>query len=173
MRGIGAALAGLQSLGLPHWAVGLVFFLGLFTVIAQVMKGGPAARARGLIKRASVQPAPIRTQMERAALELVQDDPNGLLGMAQEAVERGSQATARLALERVLELGKHSDVARRMLDGLGDRPTLRLESELIAIRNLLDEGLTGMARDRLARARSHWPQAEALDELEQRLREEA
>ncbi len=169
MRGIGAALAGLQSLGVPHWAVGLVFFLGLFAVIAQSIKGGPAARARGMIQRASVQPAPIRTQQERAALELVKDDPNGLLAIAQEAITRDSKATARLALERTLQLNARNAVARRMLAELEGRPTLRLEAELVAIRNLLDEGLDGMAKQRLARAQGLWPDEAGLEELARRL----
>ena len=170
MRGMGAALKGLVSvLGLPPWVVGLIFAGALLMIFSQLKKGVPAARARGLIVKAAVSESRVRPKLEKEALQIIWDDPGGLLAVAQEALRRDSRGTASAAVERLQQLGAFPDQTRALAEQIEGRPARRLEAEIVAIRNLLDEDLHDMARARLARAREAWPEDEALLELEGRL----
>ena len=166
MRGIGLAIKGLvATLGLPPWVVGLFFLLVLVSIFNQLKKGVPAARGRGLIVRAAVADVRQRPLLEKQALEVVWDDPSGLLAVAQECLRREARGTAEKALLRLKELGAAPDRIRALEEQITGRRGLNLGAELVAIRNLIDNGLTDMARTRLARAREAFPDEEALTDL--------
>jgi hypothetical protein len=172
MRGITAALKGLEDvLGLPPWAVGLIFVGVLYLIFSQIMKGGPAARARGLVVRAAVAEARARVTMEAEALKLVWDDPLGLLVVGQEALRRGSKGTAEKAVARLKDIGAEPDKTRALAEQVQGRPTARPEGEIVAIRNMIENELWDMARERVARARATWPDEEAFVDLAARVPE--
>lgn len=166
MRGMGTALKGLvNTLGLPPWVIGFVFLLALFFIFSQLKKGVPAARGRGLIVRAAVAEVKERPAMEQQALQIVWDDGGGLIAVAQECIRRERRGTAEKAIARLEELGAFPEKARALADQLKGRAGLSLGVELVAIRNMIDNGLHDMARARLDRALGAWPQEEALAEL--------
>jgi hypothetical protein len=166
MRGIGMAVKALVgSLGLPPWVVGVFFMLVLFAIFSQLKKGVPAARGRGLIVRAAVADVRQRPVLEKQALDIVWDDPGGLYAVAQECLRREARGTAEKAIARLKELGAMPDHARSLEEQLTGRRSMNLGAELVAIRNMIENGLYDMARARLARAREAFPEEEALTEL--------
>ncbi len=171
MRGIGRALQGLESMGLPHWIVGFVFFGTVIAFLSYILKNAPLGRARGLVKRSvHVSPAQ-RTEMEREALAIVWDHPVGLLSVGQEAIQRDRRDLATRALARLMEIGKRPDDIRKLEDELYGKNRPRLEREVIAIRGLIEEELFEMAAARMKRALELWPGNEGLLELDTRLQE--
>ena len=169
MRGIGRALQGLEGMGMPHWVVGLVFFGALSMFISFLMRHAPLGKARGLVRRAALADREERAAMEQEALDMVWDEPEGLLIVGQEAIRRDSQALAKRVIARLEEFGERRADVRKLEDALYGTRHPRLEAELATIQGFLNEELVELARPRLQRALKMWPDEEALEEQQQAL----
>lgn len=159
----------LVEAGIPPWIFPVIMVVAIWILVEIVKKSAPGGKARGLVVRASIAEPADRDRMEQQALTLVHDDPHGLLVVAQEALNRGRAGLARAATARLKALGKRPEDVRRLeavLEGDRGRP----ERELVAVRNLWEEGLEPQALERLARARTAWPDDEALADLEAELK---
>jgi len=173
MRGIGKVFQGLETMGLPHWVVVLLFFGSIIIFLSYILKQAPLGRARGLVKR-SVHASPgQRAEMEKEALGIVWELPVGLLIVGQEAVQRDRRDLATRALARLVEIGERPEDIRKLEDDLYGKNRLRSPAECVAIRGLIEEGLFDMAAVRLTRALEMWPDDEGLRSLDSKLRAES
>ena len=158
-----------ESMGIPMW-VFPVLIIGFIYAVVQLLNPKTAAtKARRMVAEACMTAGEERLGMEREALEMVEDDPEGLIAVAQEAMQRGRHGLARQAVEQLESTGKKSLEARKLRDlidgGSGGQPT----RELVNIRELLEEGLITQARRRLDLAMGKWPNSDALKDMAQRV----
>ena len=158
-------LLGNLGVELPPWAIPaclLLLFVLLFPLIRRSHRSG---KARKILARARYAPAAQRLQMERQVLEMVGQDPVGLMVVAEEALRRGRSALAHEATERLRATGKRPADLQKLLRQLDTGPHTTLPEEILAIQNLRREGLTERARERWERAVTRWPQATELERL--------
>jgi len=172
MRGIGKVFQGLETMGLPHWVVGLLFFGSVIIFLSYIVKQAPLGRARGLVSRSVHAPLGQRAAMEQEALEIVWDLPVGLLIVGQEAVQRERRDLATRALARLVEIGERPGDIRKLEQDLYGKNRPCLGGEYVAICGLIKEGLFDMAAARLKRARELWPDDESLGLLDSELQTE-
>jgi len=172
MRGIGKVFQGLESMGVPHWVVGLLFFGSIIILLSYIFRHLPLSRARRLVKRSAQAPRTQRAAMEREAMAIVWDLPVGLLIVGQEAVQRGRLDLATRALARLHEIGERPGDIGKLEDDLYGTNRPRLGVERVVICGLLEEGLLKLAAERLIRAREIWPDDEGLRSLDSQLQVE-
>ncbi len=122
-------------------------------------------RLRGM----SEMPLPERKKAQAEALEIVGDDPDGLLAVADEAARAGEKEFARVVLEKLKATGKKKDHVRRLESLLTDRSLQLPEQSVVAVERMIEAGLLEGARDRLAPALERWPDHPELLALKAKL----
>ena len=121
--------------------------------------------AQRLLKRASRERGEAREKLEREALELVGDRPDGLVVIANTAIELGRMALARQAMERLRATGKNLPTLRRIERAIdGPQPATALEAALV-VERLVKAGMMDEAQERLRRFKERWPDDPELRDL--------
>jgi hypothetical protein len=138
--------------------------------LPSILRSRKVKRARKLLQRASHEGYQERLRLQEEALELVADQPQGLLAVAEEALRRNMRSVAEEAAQRLGGMEKAREELRALQRKLDDGPVKTPEGVSVVIGQLLDQGQHDAARARLEEARRRWPRSEALDEVEQRLR---
>jgi hypothetical protein len=163
-------LAAVVGLGDQWWGPGVVSLVVVGGLSPILVRNQKTSRARRLLTRAlaAVEPAE-RRALEEEAFHEVESNPQGLLMLADFALERGRTDLARRAADRLGALGKLPYERRRIEIRLeGDRP--RDPAQAAARISLaLQLGLAAEAQERLTWARARWPDDADLVELEARV----
>ena len=110
--------------------------------------------------------------IHREILEVAQGHPVTLVVIADEAHRRGLAVLAKRALSALEQTGKRVADVRRLRTLLHGPAPIFPDAEEEAIESLLTKGLTGLARERLARARRHWPNNPAWQKWDEALTRE-
>lgn len=149
----------------PRWA-GLALALFLIAVfLPNIIKNAKVQRARSDMTRLQDLTPEERDRERQRILDMANDNPVGLVAIADEALRKHQTAIARGALERLRQTGKREADVRRLERALeGDKPR-HLLKEVIAIEHLLKAGAREAAATRLAAALLIWPEAPELREL--------
>src|SRR4051794_19493738 len=88
--------------------------------------------ARRVLKRAGREVGAEREKLEQEALALVGDRPDGLVVVADHAIQAGRMALAKVAMERLRETGKGLPEIRRLERAIdGPQPATPLEAALV------------------------------------------
>lgn len=172
MRGLAKTISLLLSaLGLQTspWVLPAIIVVAALVLWPTIQKSQKVDRAVKTVRSTSARAAADRERIGQEALSAVQDDPIGLVQVAEEAVRVGDKALARAAVARLMETGKRPQDARRILRSLeADAPRLPVEVA-VRVEPLLDAGMLAEARRRLEDGLARWPQDADLLELKQRL----
>lgn len=162
----------LAALGieLEPW-MGPAFALGaMILLLPWILKNMKTSSARKMIKKASLEGGEKRLTMERSALEMVSDNPEGLMALAEECMRRGRYVIAREALTMIPEDDiKRQRQRRRMLKEMAPRQPETPEAAALVVERLLGEGLTEEASRRLGKALRRWPESTILNTLQERV----
>lgn len=102
-------------------------------------------------------PLPERRKVQAEALEIVGEDPDGLIAIADEAIRAGEKEYAKSVLEKLRSTGKKKDHVRRLEQLLEDRSLQLPEQTVIAVERMIESGMLEGARVRLAPALERWP----------------
>lgn len=161
----------LDSVGLsfPPWILPVIGVAIVAAIFPMFVRSSNSVRARGILSRSRFVTGEDRIAMEREAMEMVQGDPEGLVVVATVSVQQGRENLAREALEQLKQTGKHRDKVRQIELALDGPPPISPEAEVIAIRNLLGNGLVARARERMERARRYYPDDSDLDALDKQI----
>ncbi|MBN1336611.1 MAG: hypothetical protein JXB39_11690 [Deltaproteobacteria bacterium] len=174
MRGLADLARSLVEIlrdALPPWVVLVVAGLVVALVLPFYWKGQRRSLARRRIAALTGVPRAEAGRLEAEAFSLVGTDPDGLVGVAEEALRHGREALARQAIARLAGTGRRPDHVAR-LERLLEGPPPRLpEEEALGVARLLDAGLVEAARRRLDRARARWPELPEWKSLAGRLAE--
>lgn len=147
---------------LPPWGMPAVALAIMVLLLPLLLKNMKTSRARKLLKRASLEGAQRREEMEREALSLVADNPTGRLALADECIRRGRYALAQELLSHLPTTPKLHRERRRLMQQMAPREPATAEGAAAAIEHLLEEGLHAEAQRRLQVARRRWPEDASL-----------
>jgi hypothetical protein len=163
----------LQILGveLAAWMAPTVIGLGCLLMIPWIRSNQRSQRVRNLLRRIASEERMDREQMRAKAFEVVGDDVDALILLADEANRRGLQSLALEATTRLAEVGGRPQEVRRLQAQLRDRPPVHIEGERAAIESLMAEQMWAAAKIRLNSARDRWPSDTHLTELERTIEE--
>ena len=171
MSGAGGTMQAVTSLllavgiELPPWGMPAIALAIMILLLPFLLKNMKTSRARKLLKRASLQGAQRRVEMEREALSLVASNPTGRLALADECIRRGRYALARELLSQLPDTPKLRRERRRLLQQMAPHEPATAEGAAAAIEHLLEEGLHDEAHRRLEAARRRWPEDASLSAL--------
>lgn len=172
MRGLAKTISLLLSaLGIQTspWVVPLVIVAAAMLLWPAIQKGQKVDRAVKSLRSTSVRAPADREALGNQALDEVKDDPSGLVQVAEEAVRVGDKALAKAAVNRLMELGKRPQDARRILRSLEvDAPRMAVEVA-VRVEPLLESGMLVEARRRLDDGLLRWPEDADLQDLNTRL----
>jgi hypothetical protein len=157
---------------LPPWVFPAVITLGFLALLPLIRRNSRMHRARRLVQDIASERDLDRPEQKAQAIELVQDHPDGLVGLADEAVRRGVNDLAMSALEELKKHGRPAMDIHRLQIELHGPPPAHLEGELAAIESLLSHHLIAAAEKRLRKAEQTWPDAPELRRLALRCHEE-
>lgn len=163
----------LTDLGLENqpW-IGPVLFVVVLTLIwPYLMKTIDTDRGRRRLKGMSDLPLPERQKAQQEALELVGDDPDGLIAVIDESIRQNDKDFAKVGLERLKATGKKRDHVRRIESALQDRNLQLPEQTVIAVERLIESAMYESAKERLTPAIARWPEHEELKALAARVDE--
>lgn len=161
----------LELLGLDGqpW-IAPVLLIGLFSLAwPYIHKNIDTDAGRRKLRGMSDMPLPERRKAQAEALEIVGEDPDGLIGIADEAIRQNERDYARTVLEKLKSTGKKKDHVRRLEHVLEDRTLQLPEQTVIAVERMLDAGMLNGARERLAPALKRWPDHPELQALQARI----
>jgi hypothetical protein len=161
----------LSALGitLPPWAGPSVALVVMILLLPWILKNMRTSSARKMLKRASIENVERRLELERAAIEMVSDNPEGLMALAEECVRMGRYVVAREALALIPEDDiKRQRQRKRMLKEMAPRQPETPEAAALVIERLLEEGLEEEAQRRLETACRRWPQSSVLASMANR-----
>lgn len=154
---------------LPPWGMPVAALVLMVVLLPWILKNMKTSKARKLLKKATLESGRTRTEMEAQALDLVSDNPVGLLAFADECVRRGRYGLAREALERVPRDPKFARERRKVAEQMAPREPPTAEAAAAAIERFLSEGLRDEAVRRLQKARARWPEDASLVGLAERV----
>ena len=158
----------LSALGieLEPW-MGPVFALSMMILLLPwILKNMRTSSARKLLKKASLEGGEKRAEMERQAIALVSDNPEGLMALAEECVRRGRYVVAREALAGIPEDDiKRQRQRKQMLKQMAPRQPETPEAAALVVERLRGEGLSEEAAHRLSKAQRRWPESSILASL--------
>ena len=149
----------------PPW-IGLAIAFGLIVLfLPNIIKNAKVDKARRDMTRLQDLSPEDRDRERERILDMANDNPVGLVAIADEALRKQQTAIARGAVERLRRTGKRAADLQRLDRALdGDKPR-HLLKEVIAIEHLLKAGAREAAAARLAAALLIWPDAPELREL--------
>ena len=156
-------LLGALGIELAPW-MGPVFAVTVMIILLPwILKNMKTSSARKMLKRASLEGGAKRLEMEQKAIDMVADNPEGLMALAEECRRRGRYGVARQALSKIPE----GDVARRrqrrrMLVEMAPRQPETPEAAALVVERLRGEGLADEASARLTKAMRRWPESPDL-----------
>jgi hypothetical protein len=160
-----------SSLGIqpPAWLMPLVIVGIILLLWPLIQKNQITGKARALFRQSLQEEGPDRLALQVQALDLVKENPQGIVGLANEGLLKGDPAFTRLALERLRATGRLGHEVRRLDVALnGEKPRIP-EAEVLAVTRFLDEGLREKAKQRLKAALEIWPDHPDLLDLVARL----
>jgi len=155
-------------------------WMGMVGLVAFLILLGPSIRrtmsssaARKMVLGMADLPAAARAARAREILAMVEHNPEGLIGVADEALRRRQRALAGDAYLLLRKTGKRPLEQLRLDEELhGPRPR-HADTEAHAIERMLESGAHAAAQARLARARSAFPDDAELRALHERLHRQA
>ncbi len=150
-----------------HAPVAVVIAALLFSPF--IYRNQSTAKSRRVMGRLAVATTAVeRAAIEAEALALVTGNADGLVSLADIAVQRGRTELARTCLAQVRALGTRPAEVRRLTRLLdGDFPATVAEVE-VRIDTQMAAGLEVAAAETLARAEQTWPHDAALARLRAR-----
>lgn len=181
MGGITEALGqllGAAGLELSPWTLPSLMLIVMGVLLPRLLRNMNTSQARKYLRRSRIAEGEERAELEAKALGLVDENPAGLLAVAEEALRINRKALARDALGRLRQLETIPKPVRREArrvqlelegDALGGASTP--EAFLIHVEKLVENGMLEEARRKLGHARRRWPSAQAVDEAEAHIRE--
>jgi hypothetical protein len=171
MGGLANLLKSITTMmNLPPWAGPLIFFglVGLSWPFVRV--NARTDKARKMIKNASRERLAERERMEADALESVGNHPDGLVAVANQALELGRKDLAGKAVEKLRATGKNLPELRKLERAL-EPPLPGTPTEAcVIIERLISTGMTAEAEARLAQALRKWPLDDDLEALKAKIK---
>ena len=153
------------GISLPPWAFPGLIGLAFLAVFPWLRQNHRLHRARQIVAEIASERSADRAALKSKAVALVARHPNGLVGLADEAIRRGLHDLAEQALTQLMVHGKPAVEIRRLRQALHGPPPTHLEGELAAIEALLAQELPAAAIQRVRRAQQHWPDEPRLQKL--------
>ncbi len=175
MRGLGGitdainSLLGSAGIEVQPWFFPAILLLGFSALVPHIRQNQRTQQAREKIREVAEDGGAANDQLHEQILTLAHGHPTTLLVITTEAQKRGLLVLAKRAFTLLEQTGKHRPDVRRLRNLLMGPPPLHPEAENAAIEKLLDQGLIGMARTRLDRARTNWPHHPDWDQWEAKL----
>ena len=163
MRGFGGlteaidSLMGSLGLTVQPWFFPLLLGVGFLLLLPQIRQNQRTQRAREAIRQATASGGAASADLHDTVFGLASGHPTTLLVICTEAHSRGLLKLAAAALQRLEATKKYRVEALSLRQKLAGPPPLHPEAEAAALEALLDQGLYGLARNRLDRARRDWP----------------
>ena len=163
MRGVGGltdaldALMGSVGLTVQPWFFPLLLAAGFVLLFPQIRQNQRTQKAREAIRRAADTGGAGTEGFQTELFQLASDHPTTLLVICTEAHKRGLLKLARAALRRLEATKKYKTEVVRLRQQLSGPPPVHPEAEFAALEKLHRQGLIGMARERLQRAKRDWP----------------
>lgn len=146
-------------------AVGLVLFFFGPTILRNIHTG----QARREVMRLSLLDADARKARIEAIVELLRDNPVGLVSIADEALRRQQAPLARRAMEELQRRGDRPREVQRLREAIEGPLPRNLELELVTLEQLVASGAHEAARERLRRLERAFPGEPRLAALSQSL----
>jgi hypothetical protein len=172
MGGLGSLTSAIEEILLdygihvPTWAGVALALLLIATFLPNIIKNARVDKARRDMGRLQDLSPEDRDRERERILDMANDNPVGLVAIADEALRKHQTRIARGAVERLRRTGKRTADLRRLERTLdGDKPR-HLLGEVIAIEHLLKGGAREAAAKRLAAALETWPDAPELHALQ-------
>jgi hypothetical protein len=160
-----------EGVKLPPWALPAVILALVVLFWPLIRRNHATGDARKLLKEASRTAGAERERLEGEALAKVEQNPTGLVVLAEEAMTAGRTKLAERAVEALRATRKRPDDVARLTRRLeGPQPANAIEAAIV-IERLLTQGMRDEARARLAKWRKRWPEDTDLGELERRVAE--
>lgn len=158
------------GIGDKPWGAGAVAIVVLGGFSPILVRNQKVSRARRLMTQAYASSSSTeRNRLEEEAMGEVAGNADGLLVVAEIALQRGRLELARRAADELARTGKRVGELRRLRHKLdGDEPKT-VDQAIVRVERLLGMGLRGEARERWAKARERWPDDPDLADLESRL----
>ena len=158
------------GIGDKPWGAGAVAIVVLGGFSPILVRNQKVSRARRLLTQAYASSSSTeRNQLEAEAMTEVAGNADGLLVVAEIALQRGRLDLVRRAADELAQTGKRVGELRRLRHKLdGDEPKT-VDQAIVRIERLLGMGLGGEARERWAKSRERWPDDADLADLESRL----
>jgi hypothetical protein len=161
----------LQAFGitLPPWLLPVAIVIAFVALSPLIKRNLNTDKARGVFRQSVRITGEEREKLQEQAIDMVKDNPNGLVAMVEEGLTRGQKDFSRKALDRLRATGKMPNKVRvltRLVEG--DRPKIP-EAEVLAVRRFLDAGLVVKARERIVPALEEWPDNEDLQQLDHQI----
>lgn len=150
----------------PRVAAGIALAL-LVLAFPGWLRSVQARQIRSQVRRVSIASSEERPVREAEVMSMASDG-NRLVVLAEAALQFNQRALAERALEALQKLGSHpiDEVRlRRALAPPRAAPDYAIEA-VVAIRRLQAEGLTDLAKERLAEARARFPNDPDLAAME-------
>lgn len=172
MRGLSNIFQSLlTALGIQNqpWIGPIAFVVVLALVWPYLQRNLKTDRGRQRIRGLADMPLPERQKAQDEAMQLIGDDADGLVALADESLRQGDRDFARRVLDQLKTTGKKKDQVRRLDALLVDRNLQLPEQTVIAVERLLDTGLLEPARQRLVPALQRWPDNPELLALQARV----
>jgi hypothetical protein len=163
LRNLLDTLLTLFGIRLEPWVAPAVIIGGALVLSPLLFRNQSTGRARRILGRlATATTAAERAAIEAEAMALVEGNPDGLVVLAEAALDRSRTALARACLARLETLGNRPIDVRRLRRALdGDFPTT-VDEVLVRLDAQRSAGLHVAAADTLERALRIWPDHPAL-----------
>jgi hypothetical protein len=150
---------------IPPWAGAALALFLIVVFLPNIIKNAKVDKARRDMTRLQDLSPEERDRQREQILDMANDNPVGLVAIADEALRKHQTVLARGAVERLRRTGKRPDDVRRLERLLEGEKPRHLLKEVIAIEHLLQGGARDAAATRLAAALLIWPDAPELREL--------
>ncbi len=154
------------------WMAVMAFLIGGVLLYPSLRDNARTARARKLLPTLIELEPDERTARAETIIELVEGNAQGLVSIADKALEHGHRPIAVRAYESLRQTkgAPRADLVRLDEALFGAAPR-HPEAEAAAVERLVEAGALLRAEQRMRRARAWFPQDPALAALDQQLRE--
>ncbi len=150
---------------LPAWSGIFLALIVFMLFLPWFIRNARTSRARKLFKKSVYLSGDDREQAQNSAIELVRNNPQGLLSLAELAHQMRLFTLSNQLLDKISHKPKLKREIRLLRQKMEPRGELTPESAAVAVRNLRKEGLEAAANERLVRAIKRWPDSMELQEL--------